>query len=97
MRRFECVEGGSSKFWEVEQADSKLNIRWGRIGTAGQSQTKEFTDAAKALTALNKLVNEKTGKGYVETTAGSPVPAAAPVNPQGVTVESTGSDSGVRR
>ena len=66
MRRFELIEGTASKFWEIEQADTELNIRWGRIGTAGQSQTKSFADAPKAATALTKLVNEKTGKGYSE-------------------------------
>jgi predicted DNA-binding WGR domain protein len=66
MRRFELIEGTASKFWEIEQADTELNIRWGRIGTAGQSQTKSFDDATKAATALTKLVAEKTGKGYSE-------------------------------
>lgn len=85
MRRFELIEGNSSKFWEIEQADSELNIRWGRIGTAGQSQTKSFDDAAKATTALNKLVSEKTGKGYKE--AGVAAEASigkAEVKPQAV-------------
>ncbi|NTZ82346.1 DUF4132 domain-containing protein [Burkholderia metallica] len=87
MRRFELIEGNSSKFWEVEQDGSGLNIRWGRIGTAGQSQTKAFADDAKARAALDKLVKEKTGKGYAEVaaaagagigaTAAKP-PAAAP-------------------
>lgn len=66
MRRFELIEGTASKFWEVEQVDTELNIRWGRIGTAGQSQTKSFADAAKATTALGKLATEKAGKGYSE-------------------------------
>ncbi|KWS04320.1 Molybdate metabolism regulator [Lysobacter capsici AZ78] len=69
MRRFEYVEGSSSKFWEAEQDGSDLNIRWGRIGTAGQSQTKAFADANKAAAALIKLIDEKTGKGYVEAVA----------------------------
>ncbi|PAJ81567.1 WGR and DUF4132 domain-containing protein [Burkholderia ubonensis] len=87
MRRFELIEGNSSKFWEVEQDGSALNIRWGRIGTAGQSQMKSFADDAKARAALDKLVKEKAGKGYTEVaaaagasigaTAAKP-PAAAP-------------------
>ncbi|KWK98232.1 polymerase [Burkholderia ubonensis] len=87
MRRFELIEGNSSKFWEVEQDGTGLNIRWGRIGTAGQSQTKSFADDAKARAALDKLVKEKAGKGYAEVavaagtsigaTAAKP-PAAAP-------------------
>ncbi|XDF34541.1 DUF4132 domain-containing protein [Paracidovorax avenae] len=87
MRRFELIEGSSSKFWEVEQAGSDLNIRWGRIGTAGQSQTKAFADASKATAAMAKLVTEKTGKGYAEVgvAAGAaigatPVAAAKPAS-----------------
>jgi len=80
MRRFELVEGASSKFWEVEQSGSSLNIRWGRIGTAGQGQTKDFADEAKASAALAKLVAEKTGKGYAEAgvAPGASIGAAAP-------------------
>lgn len=75
-RRFECVDGKSSKFWEIEQVGTDLNIRWGRIGTGGQEQTKSFDTDAKATVALGKLVTEKTGKGYAEVVAGAP--AAAP-------------------
>ena len=89
MRRFELVDGTSSKFWEIEPAaGGELNIRWGRIGTAGQSQTKSFGDDAKAKVAMDKLIKEKTGKGYAEVgvgadeaigrTAPAPKPAVAP-------------------
>ena len=66
MRRFEYVDSKSSKFWEIEQEGSSLNIRWGKIGTLGQSQSKPFADDAKASATMGKLVTEKTGKGYVE-------------------------------
>jgi len=66
MRHFELSEGTSSKFWEIEQDGSDLNIRWGRIGTAGQCQSKTFADATKATAALDKLIHEKTRKGYTE-------------------------------
>ena len=68
MRRFEFSDDKSNKFWEVEQDGSSLNIRWGKIGTTGQSQTKGFDTEAKAGVAMTKLINEKTGKGYAETT-----------------------------
>ncbi|MBN8740979.1 MAG: hypothetical protein BGP24_20540 [Lysobacterales bacterium 69-70] len=70
MRRFEFSEGASNKFWEIARNGADLELRWGRIGTQGQSQTKTFADAAKAGAALDKLVAEKTAKGYVETGAG---------------------------
>jgi predicted DNA-binding WGR domain protein len=46
-----------------------MTTRWGRIGTAGQSKTKTFADAADAARQVAKLVEEKTGEGYVEKTA----------------------------
>jgi len=89
MRRFELVEGSASKFWEIEQTDSnELNLRWGRIGTAGQSQTKAFADAGKAKAALDKLVKEKTGKGYAEASVAADASigrTAAPVQKAAVT------------
>jgi predicted DNA-binding WGR domain protein len=80
MRRFEFSEGASNKFWEIEQDGVDLVIRWGRIGTQGQSQTKHFADAAKATSALDKLVSEKAGKGYVEAGAGTAAAATAVAN-----------------
>jgi predicted DNA-binding WGR domain protein len=66
-RRFEFQEGTSSKFWEVELLDKEVKTTWGRIGSGGQSKTKSFADAGKARSEYNKLVQEKTGKGYKET------------------------------
>ena len=41
-------------------------MRFGRIGTAGQSQTKTFADEAKAKREAENLIAEKLKKGYVE-------------------------------
>ncbi|MGE0434471.1 MAG: WGR domain-containing protein, partial [Planctomycetota bacterium] len=65
-RRFEFVEGSSSKFWEVEVSGSEYTTRWGRIGTDGQSKTKSCKSDDAAQTEADKLIAEKTGKGYVE-------------------------------
>lgn len=65
-RRFEFVEGTSSKFWEVVVEGSVLVVRFGRIGTAGQTKTKTFPSPEAARKELDKLVREKTGKGYEE-------------------------------
>jgi DNA ligase-1 len=65
-RYFELVEGKSSKFWEIAVEGTSVTVRFGRIGTNGQSQTKEFGDSAAATTHAEKLIAEKTGKGYVE-------------------------------
>jgi predicted DNA-binding WGR domain protein len=82
MRRFELIEGTSSKFWEIELSGSSFEVRWGRIGTSGQSQTKSFPTEAKALTEHDKLVKEKTGKGYVEVGGAPSSAASAPSAPE---------------
>ncbi|NHQ84747.1 DUF4132 domain-containing protein [Iodobacter sp. HSC-16F04] len=69
MKRFEYTEGQSSKFWEVEQDGLNLNICWGRIGSKGQTQTKEFASADKASAAQTKLIQEKISKGYSEVSS----------------------------
>lgn len=66
MRRFEFIEGISRKFWEISQNGSAMTIRYGRLGTNGHSQTKTFTDDARATREVEKLIASKVGKGYVE-------------------------------
>lgn len=65
-RYYEFVEGTSSKFWEITHSGSEVTTRWGKIGTDGQSKTKTFKDEAAAQKEADKLIQEKTGKGYVE-------------------------------
>jgi predicted DNA-binding WGR domain protein len=65
-RRFEFEEGGSSKFWEIQLGHNSLTTWWGKIGTAGQSKTLDFGSAAEAQKQYDKLVAEKTKKGYEE-------------------------------
>ncbi len=77
MRRFECVEGSASKFWEVDVAGDALTVRYGRIGSNGQIQTKSFASAAKAQAEHDKLIREKTGKGYAEVGSSASAPTQA--------------------
>ncbi|HVY45734.1 MAG TPA: WGR domain-containing protein, partial [Minicystis sp.] len=74
--RLECTEGGSSKFWEGAVEGKTLTARWGKIGTDGQTKSKDFASPAAAEAELEKLVREKRGKGYVE--AGGAPPAKPP-------------------
>src|SRR5215468_7138954 len=84
MRRFELREGTSSKFWQIEQDGASVTVAFGKIGTNGQAQVKTFPTEAKAKAEHDKLVKEKTGKGYVEVTvaAGATMPAATPKAPE---------------
>ncbi|NMO18398.1 WGR domain-containing protein, partial [Pyxidicoccus fallax] len=79
MRRFEFVEGTSSKFWEPELKGSTFIVTFGRIGTSGQRKEKAFPDEAAARREYEKKVAEKLREGYREVTAGDA--AAAPPPP----------------
>jgi predicted DNA-binding WGR domain protein len=67
VRYFEFIGGSSRKFWEVAVQGNSFTVRFGRIGTAGQSQTKTFADEAKAKREAEGLIAEKLKKGYTET------------------------------
>jgi predicted DNA-binding WGR domain protein len=90
MRRFELVEDTSSKFWEVDCEDKALTVRFGRIGTNGQVQTKTFPTAAKAAAERDKLIREKTKKGYVEKKVS---PKGAASREKASDQDNTGADS----
>ena len=66
-RHFEYIEGNSAKFWEISPRGNDVTVRFGRIGTQGQTQTKTLPDADAAERHVEKLIGEKTKKGYVET------------------------------
>ena len=65
-RYFELVDGTSSKFWEIQLVGASFTTRYGKIGSTGQKTLKEYTSEARALDEYQKLVVEKTKKGYVE-------------------------------
>jgi predicted DNA-binding WGR domain protein len=79
-REFHFTEGTAQKFWAIELDGSRHTVQFGRIGSAGQTQTKKFASAKHAQQAYEKLLAEKIKKGYVEVT--SPAPAAGPVKPK---------------
>jgi predicted DNA-binding WGR domain protein len=80
MRRFELIEGSSSKFWEVDVAYADLTVRYGHIGTNGQTQTKRFANNTAAIKERDKLIEEKTGKGYSEVVMAATLqPASVPL------------------
>ena len=50
---------------KFEVKGKEVLVHFGRNGTNGQSSTKSFADAAAAQKHADKLIVEKTGKGYV--------------------------------
>lgn len=67
-RRFEFSDAKSNKFWEITVNGTEVTVRFGRIGTQGQTQTKNLPDSVKANNHADKLIEEKLTKGYQEIT-----------------------------
>ena len=76
MRRFEFVEGSSSKFWVPELQGSTFIVTYGRIGTAGQRKEKAFPDEESAQREYERKVAEKLREGYKEVSGEAEAPAA---------------------
>lgn len=63
-KRFIFTEGASNKFWEIVRDGSSFTTIYGRVGSAGSATTKEFATEAECAAAAEKLISEKTKKGY---------------------------------
>lgn len=63
-------DGVSHKFYEVIVDGKDLTIRYGRIGTDGQTQQKSFPSPDKARAEAQKKIGEKTRKGYAPAVQG---------------------------
>jgi predicted DNA-binding WGR domain protein len=63
-------EGTSSKFWRARVEGKTLYVNYGKIGSNGQTQVKDFGDAAAAQAEYDKLVREKRKKGYEDAGEG---------------------------
>lgn len=84
VARYEVADGTSHKFWEITLAGKTFTVRWGKLGSRGQSLVKHFASDAAARREYDKLVKEKRRKGYqlVDGTEEAEVaapPAAGPI------------------
>jgi predicted DNA-binding WGR domain protein len=66
----EFEEGTSSKFWRARVEDGTLYVNYGKIGSQGQTQVKDFGSGDVAQREYDKLVREKRKKGYVDAGTG---------------------------
>ena len=58
---FEYKDAKSSKFWEVSVSGKKVNIRYGKIGTDGQTSLKELSTPAEAEAHAEKQAAYRNG------------------------------------
>jgi predicted DNA-binding WGR domain protein len=66
----EFEEGTSSKFWRARVEGKTLYVNYGKIGSNGQTQVKDFANNDSAQKEYDKLVREKRKKGYVDSGEG---------------------------
>jgi predicted DNA-binding WGR domain protein len=78
VRRLEFKDSRSYKFWEIVVEGSSYTVRYGKVGSDGQVQTKTFASPDKAAADADKKLRAKVSKGYKEV--GSSAPAAKPAN-----------------
>jgi predicted DNA-binding WGR domain protein len=65
-RYFEFQDKDSSKFWEITVTGKSVTVHYGKIGTAGQNTIKLLSTPAEANAHGEKVIGEKTKKGYKE-------------------------------
>lgn len=56
----------SNKFWRARSHGEQLEINFGRIGTDGQSQMKNFASMSDCAKEMEKQARSKRKKGYVD-------------------------------
>ena len=66
FKHLKYIDGNSDKFWEIETSGNSHTVTYGRNGTDGQSKTKTFDSEEACLKDAEKLINDKTKKGYSE-------------------------------
>jgi predicted DNA-binding WGR domain protein len=66
----EFEEGTSSKFWRARVEGKTLYVNYGKIGSNGQTQVKDFPSPEVATKEYEKLVREKRNKGYQDAGGG---------------------------
>lgn len=82
-----CTEGGSNKFYEIYVENMRVISRYGKVGLNGSSVFKDFETDDEIEQYIDKLVQEKSSKGYVDqlepqyfdnAAVGAPVAAPLP-------------------
>jgi predicted DNA-binding WGR domain protein len=65
-RTFIYTDEKSNKFWSIETEGTGFTVTFGKTGTDGQKSEKSFASDDECQKAADKLIAEKTKKGYVE-------------------------------
>ncbi|HSP23175.1 MAG TPA: DUF4240 domain-containing protein [Planococcus sp. (in: firmicutes)] len=61
-----CITAYSNKFWKIKVQGNMFIVSYGRIGTMGSVNTREFVSEELCLKEASKLIQSKFKKGYRE-------------------------------
>ena len=64
MQTYRFQDENSDKFWRVEYAGTNLAVNYGKTGTTGKYQVKEFDSPEECEKEVKKLIASKVKKGY---------------------------------
>ncbi|MEL1245250.1 DUF6493 family protein [Flavobacterium sp. DGU11] len=78
IKHLQYTDDTSDKFWQIEVTGNSHTVTFGRSGTSGQAKTKDFDTDEACLADAEKLVKEKTKKGYSENGTVNETVAARP-------------------
>lgn len=65
-RAFSFADDKSNKFWWIEYEGTDFVVNFGKTGTNGRFQIKEFDSEDECLKEAEKMIAQKIKKGYVE-------------------------------
>jgi len=101
-KRLEHTTGGHNKFWEVKVIDNgpyhntgyRFNVetRYGKMDTKGMSSVQDFTSQKACDIFVQKKIQEKLNKGYVEVGSATAPVVTAPVVPTKATLDAIKDD-----
>jgi len=80
FKHLKYIDGTSDKFWEIQTDGATHTVTYGRNGTSGQRKSKTFDSEDACLKDAEKLITEKTKKGYSEDGSVDVVPKANSVS-----------------
>ena len=61
---FIYTDDKSQKFWIIDAAGNDIMVNFGKLGTNGRFQITEYNDETECQKAADKLIAQKTKKGY---------------------------------
>ena len=61
---FIYTDDKSQKFWIIDSAGNDIMVNFGKLGTNGRFQITEYADETECQKAADKLILQKTKKGY---------------------------------